>query len=58
MITFRPNKENWTIKETIGQMIDSESNNTYRTIHLQYQTYPLIFPDYANFGNNDRWVAI
>ena len=39
-------------------MIDSASNNTHRIIHLQYQPNPLIFPDYANLGNNDRWIAI
>ncbi len=25
---------------------------------MQYQDSPLIFPDYANLGNNDRWIAI
>jgi hypothetical protein len=39
-------------------MVDSASNNTHRVIHLQYQPPPLIFPDYANLGNNDRWIAI
>ena len=39
-------------------MVDSASNNTHRIIHLQYQPSPLIFPDYANLGNNDRWIAI
>jgi len=39
-------------------MVDSASNNTHRIIHLQYQQSPLIYPDYANLGNNDRWIAI
>ncbi len=39
-------------------MADSASNNIHRIIHLQYQASPLIFPDYANLGNNDRWIAI
>jgi hypothetical protein len=39
-------------------MVDSASNNTHRIIHLQYQPSPLQFPDYANLGNNDRWIAI
>ena len=39
-------------------MIDSASNNTHRIVHLQYQPSPLIYPDYANLGNNDRWIAI
>ena len=58
MITNRPDDESWAIKEIVGHMIDSASNNTHRIIHLQYQPSPLIFPDYASFGNNDRWVAI
>ena len=57
-VTFRPNMERWTIKEVVGHLIDSASNNTHRIIHLQYQPNPLIFPDYANLGDNDRWVAI
>jgi len=48
--------QHWTIKETIGHLIDSASNNTYRIIHLQYQQSPLVFPDYANLGNNDRLI--
>jgi hypothetical protein len=39
-------------------MVDSASNNTHRIVHLQYQPTPFVFPDYANFGNNDRWIAI
>ena len=39
-------------------MVDSASNNTHRVVHLQYQSSPLMFPDYANLGNNDRWIAI
>jgi hypothetical protein len=39
-------------------MIDSASNNTHRIIHLQYQPSPLIYPDYASLGNNDRWISI
>ncbi len=39
-------------------MIDSASNNTHRVIHLQYQPTPLNFPDYANLGVNDTWIAL
>jgi hypothetical protein len=39
-------------------LIDSTSNNTHRVIHLQYQDSPFSFPNYATFGNNDRWIAI
>ena len=58
ILTTRKNTQNRTIKQIVGHMIDSASNNTHRIVHLQYQPSPLIFPDYANFGNNDRWIAI
>jgi uncharacterized damage-inducible protein DinB len=54
----RRNSQNRTIKQILGHMVDSASNNTHRIIHLQYQSSPLSFPDYANLGNNDRWIAI
>jgi hypothetical protein len=57
-ITERRNSQDRTIKQIVGHMVDSASNNTHRIIHLQYQKSPLIFPDYANLGNNDRWIAI
>jgi uncharacterized damage-inducible protein DinB len=58
IITTRRNSQNRTIKQIVGHMVDSASNNTHRIVHLQYQPNPLIFPDYANLGNNDRWIAI
>lgn len=58
IITSKLNKQNRTIKQILGHLIDSASNNTHRIIHLQYQPSPLIFPDYANLGNNDRWIGI
>jgi len=58
VITERKNSQNRTIKQILGHMVDSASNNTHRIIHLQYQPCPLIYPDYANLGNNDRWIAI
>ena len=58
VITERRNSQNRTIKQIVGHMVDSASNNTHRVVHLQYQQSPLIFPDYANLGNNDRWIAI
>jgi hypothetical protein len=58
VISERRNNQNRTIKHIVGHMIDSASNNTHRIIHLQYQPSPLIFPDYANLGNNDRWIEI
>lgn len=58
VITQRRNSQNRTIKQIVGHMTDSASNNIHRLIHLQYQANPLIFPDYANLGNNDKWIAI
>jgi len=58
VISQRRNVQNRTIKQIVGHLIDSASNNTHRIIHLQYQPNPLIYPDYANLGNNDRWIAI
>lgn len=58
LLTTVRNRQNRTIKQILGHMVDSASNNTHRIIHLQYQPSPLIFPDYANLGNNDKWIAI
>lgn len=58
VITKKRNSQNRTIKGIAGHMIDSASNNTHRIVHLQYQENPLIFPNYASNGNNDRWIAI
>lgn len=58
VISNRRNSQNRTVRQIVGHMVDSASNNTHRIIHLQYQSSPLIFPDYANLGNNDRWIAI
>ncbi len=58
LIKYRKSGEYWSIKETIGHLIDSASNNIHRIIHLQYQQSPVNYPDYANLGNNDKWVDI
>jgi len=57
-ITELWNSQNRTIKQILGHLIDSVSNNTHRVVHLQYQQCPFSFPNYATFGNNDRWIAI
>jgi hypothetical protein len=57
-ISRRRNSQNRTIKQILGHIIDSVSNNTHRIVHLQYQDSPLVFPNYATFGNNDKWIAI
>jgi len=58
IITQRRNSQQRTIKQILGHLIDSASNNIHRVVHLQYQESPLTFPNYATFGNNDRWIAI
>lgn len=58
IIKNRKNNQNRTIKQILGHMVDSATNNLHRVVHLQYQPSPLIYPDYANFGNNDRWIAL
>ena len=58
IISQRRNSQNRTSRQIVGHIIDSTSNNTHRIVHLQYQQSPLIFPNYATFGNNDRWIAI
>jgi hypothetical protein len=57
-ISLRKNSQNRSIKQIVGHIIDSASNNTHRIVHLQYQDSPLVFPNYATLGNNDRWIAI
>jgi uncharacterized damage-inducible protein DinB len=57
-ITVPRNSQNRTIKQILGHMADSASNNTHRVIHLQYRESPVEYPNYATNGNNDRWIAI
>jgi hypothetical protein len=57
-VAQRKNSQNRSIKQITGHLIDSTSNNTHRIVHLQYQESPFEFPNYASFGNNDRWIAI
>jgi hypothetical protein len=58
VIETRRNNQNRTIRQILGHLIDSASNNIHRTVHLQYRDSPVDFPNYATFGNNDRWIAI
>lgn len=58
VISQRQNSQNRNIKQIVGHMIDSASNNIHRTVHMQYGSNPLEFPNYATNGNNDRWIAI
>ena len=54
-ITQKRNKQNRTIKQILGHLIDSASNNHQRMIRLQYNPN-LIFPDYRQ--DNDLWIAL
>jgi hypothetical protein len=58
VISERRNSQDRTIRQILGHMVDSASNNTHRIVHLQYRESPLVFPNYATGGNNDRWIAI
>jgi hypothetical protein len=58
IISQRRNSQNRSIKQILGHLVDSASNNVHRIVHLQNQPGPLIFPNYATFGNNDKWIAI
>jgi len=57
-IGWRRNKQGRTIRQIVGHMVDSATNNTHRIIHMHYQDSPISYPDYANLGNNDRWISI
>jgi hypothetical protein len=58
IIAGRRNTQNRSIRQILGHLIDSTSNNIHRIVHLQYQPTPFSFPNYASSGNNDRWIAI
>lgn len=54
-ISNRRNKQNRTIKQILGHLIDSAANNHQRMIRLQY-TAKLQFPDYQQ--DNDLWISL
>jgi hypothetical protein len=59
IISNRSNSQNRSIRQILGHLVDSASNNTHRIVHLQYrEENPVSFPNYATHGNNDRWIAI
>lgn len=58
IISTRKNSQNRSIRQILGHLFDSVSNNTHRIVHLQYRENPMTFPNYATNGNNDRWIAI
>lgn len=57
-ISVPRNKQNRNIKQIVGHMIDSASNNLHRTVLMQYQKLPLRFHNYATYGNNEKWIQI
>lgn len=55
IVITRLNRQGRNIKQIIGHLIDSASNNHQRMVRLQY-TSNLIFPDYTL--ENDMWISI
>lgn len=56
VITTRRNGQNRTVKQILGHLIDSASNNQQRMVRLQYSKHLLVFPDYRQ--DNDLWIAL
>lgn len=54
-ITLRQNKQQRTIRQIVGHLIDSASNNHQRMVRLQYNS-ELVFPDYRQ--DNDLWIQL
>ena len=50
-----PTTKGWLVKEIIGHLIDSASNNHQRWVRLQISDR-LRFPDYAH--DNESWVRV
>jgi len=54
-ISENRNKQNRTIRQILGHLVDSASNNHQRMVRLQY-SQELAFPDYQQ--DNDLWIAL
>ena len=54
-IKGRSNPGEWSVKEIVGHLVDSASNNHQRFVRLQVANQ-LVFPDYSQ--DNDAWVSI
>jgi hypothetical protein len=54
-VEARPNPAEWSVKEIVGHLVDSASNNHQRFVRLQVAD-GLVFPDYSQ--DNEIWVAI
>ena len=55
VIEAKPEPGGWSVKEVIGHLVDSASNNHQRFVRLQVDD-SLFFPDYSQ--DNDAWVSI
>lgn len=55
VVTLKRNKQDRNIKQILGHLIDSASNNHQRMVRLQYNE-ELDFPDYRQ--DNDLWIAL
>ncbi len=49
------NRQNRNIRQIVGHLVDSASNNHQRIVRLQYNAV-LEFPDYRQ--DNDRWIVL
>ena len=58
VITQRRNAQNRTIKQILGHLIDSASNNHQRMVRLQYSKDLLFFPDYTQDYQNEDWANL
>lgn len=54
-VNNRRNSQNRTLKQILGHLIDSATNNHHRIVRLQYNN-ELEFPDYRQ--DNDTWIRI
>jgi hypothetical protein len=52
VVTRRPAANKWSIKEIVGHLVDSASNNHQRFVRARFQD-DLVFPGYEQ----DEWVA-
>ena len=55
IIEARPNPGDWSVKEIVGHLVDSASNNHQRFVRLQVAD-GLVLPDYSQ--DNDAWVSV
>lgn len=54
-VSERFNRQNRSVRQILGHLVDSASNNHQRIVRLQYNR-ELVFPDYRQ--DNDLWIAL